>query len=137
MTGPTREPSERKPNGWRSKSKRKPGSLQREQSEAKKRPTGKPGKNSGRGRDERYDYTIGSTKRAALAFDIDLKETEQLTYRLSSVALAGGLLVSGAAGRNFGLQIKFLKEGKSSGDYMVIPTDVFDDMVAVISGKET
>ncbi len=123
--------------GFRSANKKKKGSVEREKSAARARPLGKPGRNSGRGKNERFDFTVGSL-RDVVAIDFDHKETETGSYKIALKNWLQGVLVSKAAGYNFGLQIKFLDGKRTLADVSVIPTEVLDALIAsVADGKDS
>lgn len=123
--------------GFRSAKKKKKGSVERERSAARSRPLGKPGRNSGRGKNERYDFEVGSL-RDVVAIDFDHKETEAGSYKISLKSWLQGTLISKGAGYNFGLQIKFLDGKRTLADLSVVPTEVLDALIAsVADGKES
>lgn len=125
----------RREPGFRSVNKKKKGSVEREKQAARARPLGKPGRNSGRGENERYDFTVGSL-RDTVAIDVDHKETEAGSYKINLKDWLQGVLISKGAGHNFALQIKFLDGRRTLADVTVIPTDVLDALIASVAHGE-
>lgn len=127
---PQRERKEAKPEGWRST--RKLGSLSLEKQEAKSRPLGKVGRNSGRQWDERggNDFTLGSRGKP-IAISVDLKQTVGHAYMIAHDTLANGRAKAGGQGYEFALQIQFYDRNSNAKieDVTVIPTALFDEMM--------
>lgn len=129
-----RPSSERKPSGWRSKEKNKKGSLSRERASALSREDGKPGRNSGRGNFERFDYTQGK-RNSPYAFDIDQKATGRGSYSVNLGQMLTGEQVAAKDGRNFQLEIQFEQEDEIVGEYVVVRKSVFDAMLRDLKKK--
>ena len=69
-------------------------------------------------------------KRERIALDIDQKETERKSYTLKLADLNRGEVTSRMVkGYGFGIRLKFLDGDELLGDYMIIPTGVFEDML--------
>lgn len=131
--GKTRSSVERKPRGWRSQ--KKIGSVNEERRSALEITLGKPGRNSGRGKFENFDFIVGG-REEVIHLDIDLKETEKLSYSLKLKQMTLGDLISIKMGRRFALRIKFWDGNSLDGDYMVIPTDVVNDLIGNMVSHE-
>lgn len=89
---------------------------------------GKSGRNSGRGKFENYDYTVGGTGEA-VALDVDQKETERGSYSFKLLDMQMGERLASRKGFNFALRVKFLKGKREVGDYTVVPTSLLNDLI--------
>lgn len=127
---PKREMQPSKPEGWRSSHANKKGSVRSERQEAKRRPGGRPGRNSGRRWDEEDDFKLGKRGDGS-EFSVDLKETDSASYRMFWPQLVAGVGHAAKRGKNFSLQVKFYDADRVRADFTVLQTSVFDEMRSV------
>lgn len=124
--------SKSKPEGWRSRSKK--GSISEERRSAREHTLGKPGRNSGRGKFEKYDASIGGRDKV-VNLEYDLKQTHASSYRVAHGQMKVGEKLCASSGQRFALQIQFMENKEVVGDYMVVATDVFEDLVKLAHAK--
>lgn len=123
-----------KPEGWRSRNKK--GSIDQERKSADNHYLGKRGKNSGRGKFELYDASVGG-RSAVVNIEYDLKQTHAGSYRLAYGQMEVGEKLCSGQGKRFALQIQFMEGEEVVGDYMVVGADLFDDLVRMADEKAT